>query len=124
MNKNSLFQILDRRVVREGRLEQLQKIAELIKSCLHLRGEDRPTMKEVAMELETLRKFTCPWANVYGCEENGNELTDLYSIPIDSNTSVDNFSGQYPSSYINSSIFSGHYSSYGSSLLYKNNIPW
>ncbi|KAI3474224.1 hypothetical protein Pfo_029012 [Paulownia fortunei] len=58
MKENRLFQILEPRVVREGSLEQLQAIAELVKRCLQLNGEDRPTMKEVAMELEGLRKFT------------------------------------------------------------------
>ncbi|KAK4359590.1 hypothetical protein RND71_021819 [Anisodus tanguticus] len=82
MRKNQLFQILDRRVVREGSLEQLQKVAELVKSCLKLHGEDRPTMKEVAMELESLRKFTKnnPWANGHGNEENEDESSDLYTI--------------------------------------------
>ncbi|KAH0632773.1 hypothetical protein KY284_035559 [Solanum tuberosum] len=69
MKNNSLFQILDDRVVREGGVEQLQEIGELIKSCLHLHGEDRPTMKEVAMELESLRKFTNPWTNAHGHED-------------------------------------------------------
>ncbi|KAI5663343.1 hypothetical protein M9H77_22666 [Catharanthus roseus] len=52
MKKNRWFQILELRVVREGTLEQLQAAAELVKRCLHFNGEDRPTMKEVAMELE------------------------------------------------------------------------
>ncbi|KAG5584708.1 hypothetical protein H5410_045142 [Solanum commersonii] len=69
MKNNKLFEILDHRVVREGGVEQLQEIGELIKSCLHLHGEDRPTMKEVAMELESLRKFTSPWTNAHGHED-------------------------------------------------------
>ncbi|XP_060202159.1 putative wall-associated receptor kinase-like 16 [Lycium barbarum] len=115
MRKNQLFQILDRRVVREGSLEQLQKVAELVKSCLKLLGEDRPTMKEVASELESLRKFTKnnPWANGHGNED---ESSDLYSIPIESNTGINNFSGQYCSdSNTNSSNFS--------SMIYNTNIP-
>ncbi|XP_047259510.1 wall-associated receptor kinase 2-like [Capsicum annuum] len=114
MKKNQLFQILDRRVVREGSLAQLQKVAELVKSCLSLHGEDRPTMKDVAMELENLRKFTKnnPWANEHGHEDNEDELSDLYTIPIDSNTAFNNCSGQYSSSSnTNSSNFSGQYSS-------------
>ncbi|CAN4116038.1 unnamed protein product [Withania somnifera] len=116
MRKNHLFQILDRRVVREGSLEQLQRVAELVKSCLSLHGEERPTMKEVAMELENLRKFTKnnPWANGHGNEENEDELTDLYTIPIDSNRDLNNFSAQY-SSNTDSSTFSGQYSSYSTS---------
>ncbi|KAM3360122.1 wall-associated receptor kinase 2 [Capsicum galapagoense] len=119
--KNQLFQILDRRVVREGSLEQLQKAGDLVKSCLRLHGEDRPTMKEVAMELESLRKFTKnnPWANG---NENGNagnedESSDLYKIPIDSNTGINNSAGQYTSnSNTNSSNFS-------SVTIYDTNIP-
>ncbi|KAK4342719.1 hypothetical protein RND71_038535 [Anisodus tanguticus] len=121
MRRNQLFQILDRRVVREGSLEQLQKVAELVKSCLSLHGEDRPTMKEVASELENLRKFTKnnPWANGHGNEENEDELSDLYTIPIDSNVGINNFSEQYSSnSNTNSSNFSGQYSSDSSSLTY------
>ncbi|MCD7471968.1 hypothetical protein HAX54_012788 [Datura stramonium] len=86
MDKNSLFQILDRRVSREGSLEQLQKMAELVKNCLRSRGEDRPTMKEVAIELEGLRKLTgISWSNQHGQEENDqDELSDLYTVQINS----------------------------------------
>ncbi|XP_016498782.2 wall-associated receptor kinase 2 [Nicotiana tabacum] len=83
MNKNSLFQILDRRILREGSLEQLQKMAELVKNCLRVHGEDRPTMKEVAIEIEGLRKLTgIAWSNQNEQEEN--ELSDLYTVPINS----------------------------------------
>ncbi|KAH0639365.1 hypothetical protein KY285_035951 [Solanum tuberosum] len=51
MRGNQLFQILDRYMVREGSLEQLENVVELVKYFLSLHGEDRPTMKEVAMEL-------------------------------------------------------------------------
>ncbi|KAL3326514.1 hypothetical protein AABB24_037269 [Solanum stoloniferum] len=56
MNNNSLFDIIDGRILREGSHEQLQKMAELAKNCLQPHGEDRPTMKEMAIELEGLRK--------------------------------------------------------------------
>ncbi|KAG5582281.1 hypothetical protein H5410_052908, partial [Solanum commersonii] len=82
LDYNSLFQILDRRVLREGNLEQLQQMAELVKNCLQLRGEDRPTMKEVAIQLEGLRKVTgVSWSNQHLHEEN--DLSDLYTVPID-----------------------------------------
>ncbi|XP_016451321.1 wall-associated receptor kinase 2-like [Nicotiana tabacum] len=123
MRKNQLFQILDRRVVREGSLEQLQKVAELVKNCLHLHGENRPTMKEVAMELESLRKFTKnnPWSNA----ENEDESSDLYTIQFDSNTSINNLSGQYNSNSNTNrtSNFSGQYSADSSSFIFNRNIP-
>jgi serine/threonine protein kinase len=52
---NRLFEILDRRVVYEGNAEQLMEVAMLVKRCLRLKGEERPTMKEVAIELEGLK---------------------------------------------------------------------
>lgn len=109
MKENKLFQVLEPRVVREGSLEQLQATAQLVKRCLNLNGEDRPTMKEVAMELEGLRKFNRhPWANQAADEEtvglmNPNEgAADLYSVPIASGgdlytapISTADLSGQY-----------------------------
>lgn len=63
VKENYLFQILDPRILREGTLEQVHEVAELVKRCLKLAGEERPTMKEVAMELERLRKLgKRPWA--------------------------------------------------------------
>lgn len=89
MKTNSLFQILDPRVVREGSLEQLQAIASLVKRCLNMNGYDRPTMKEVAMQLEGLRKFTKqPWVNSQQGSEDGlsrmseGEHSDLYDVSI------------------------------------------
>ncbi|KAM7532005.1 hypothetical protein LguiB_035415 [Lonicera macranthoides] len=102
MKENRLFQILEPRVVREGTLEQLQTTAELVKKCLNLNGEDRPTMKEVAMKLEGLRKFTKhPWKSQHaGHEETASlvsegEQSDLYTIPISPYTNDGDTSGQY-----------------------------
>ncbi|KAM7481502.1 hypothetical protein LguiB_006085 [Lonicera macranthoides] len=85
MKQNRLFQILEPRILKEGTLEQLQATAELVKKCLNLNGEDRPTMKEVAMELEGLRKFTKhPWVIQQRHEEFECLVSesDLYSIPL------------------------------------------
>ncbi|KAK4342718.1 hypothetical protein RND71_038534 [Anisodus tanguticus] len=73
---------------------------------------------EVAIELENLRKFTKnnPWANGHENAENEDESSDLYTIPIDSNTCINNFSGQY-------SVDSNTNSSNFSSLIYNTNIP-
>nr|GEY26971.1 wall-associated receptor kinase 2-like [Tanacetum cinerariifolium] len=111
MRTNTLFQILDPRVVREGSLEQLQAIASLVKRCLSMNGYDRPTMKEVAMEIERLRKYTKqPWVNQHGSEDgfarkNENESSDLYgdslnpyvdSIELSSYYSSDQIQSLYP----------------------------
>uniref|UniRef100_A0A5B6Z4J8 Putative wall-associated receptor kinase 2-like n=1 Tax=Davidia involucrata TaxID=16924 RepID=A0A5B6Z4J8_DAVIN len=65
MKEELLFQILEDRLVNEGKFEQLKEVAKLARRCLRVKGEDRPTMKEVAMELEGLRVMEKhPWVNV------------------------------------------------------------
>ncbi|XP_043712908.1 putative wall-associated receptor kinase-like 16 [Telopea speciosissima] len=62
LKDNNLFQILDYQILNEGDKEQLLAVSELARRCLKIKGEDRPTMKEVAMELDSLRML-CehPW---------------------------------------------------------------
>ncbi|KAG8377042.1 hypothetical protein BUALT_Bualt09G0126900 [Buddleja alternifolia] len=63
LKEDRLFQIVDPRVLREGSLEQIKNVGELVKRCLKLHSEERPSMKEVMMELEGLRKLSKhPWS--------------------------------------------------------------
>jgi serine/threonine protein kinase len=88
LKENRLYEIVEPRVLREGTLEQLQAVAELVKRCLKLEGNDRPTMREVAMELEGLRKFTThPWVQQETHVESRSlileiEESDLYDVPL------------------------------------------
>ncbi|THF94130.1 hypothetical protein TEA_011712 [Camellia sinensis var. sinensis] len=54
MNNDCLNQIIDEHMVIEGNTEELKEVANLAKRCLRVKGEERPYMKEVAMELEGL----------------------------------------------------------------------
>ena len=54
--EDRLYQILEPRVAREASREDIHAIANLAMRCLRLNGKKRPTMKEVSMELEALRK--------------------------------------------------------------------
>ena len=80
MKENRLFEILDPRVVNEGNAEQLMEVALLVKRCLRLKGEERPTMKEVAIELEGLKaimeKPPCVKGNM-GLGETEHSLSKL-----------------------------------------------
>ncbi|KAF8006406.1 hypothetical protein BT93_K0647 [Corymbia citriodora subsp. variegata] len=60
-----LFEIIDLRVLNEGNPEEIKEVAMLASRCLRVKGEDRPTMKEVAMELEGLMRVMDkhPWVN-------------------------------------------------------------
>nr|XP_019705426.2 wall-associated receptor kinase 3-like [Elaeis guineensis] len=51
------LQLLEPQIVEQAGIEQLFLAAQLARRCLNLKGEGRPTMKEVAMELEGLRRF-------------------------------------------------------------------
>lgn len=55
---NHLSEVLDDSIDTERNAEQLKEAAMLAKRCLYVKGEDRPTMKEVALELEHIRIAT------------------------------------------------------------------
>ncbi|KAM3704464.1 hypothetical protein ACJW31_03G005800 [Castanea mollissima] len=77
-----LFQILDDHIVNEGNIKLLKEVANIAKSCLSVRGEDRPSMKEVAMELEGLViKEKHPWGNA---NANIEEIENLLDAPTQS----------------------------------------
>ncbi|KAL8467306.1 hypothetical protein ACS0TY_036141 [Phlomoides rotata] len=56
MKEERLFHVVeDNLMMRERDKEAVMKVGILAKRCVNVRGEDRPFMKEVAMELEGLR---------------------------------------------------------------------
>ncbi|KAL6140388.1 hypothetical protein ACLB2K_058688 [Fragaria x ananassa] len=81
VEENNSFDIIDARVKVDGVTEDILVVANLAKRCLDMNGKRRPTMKEVAMELEVIHKsvissntqqnheeveyvrneVTCPW---------------------------------------------------------------
>ncbi|PPD91434.1 hypothetical protein GOBAR_DD11619 [Gossypium barbadense] len=55
VDQNHLLDTLDPQVFKDGQKEELVAVAYLAKRCLNLDCKDRPTKKEVAMELERIR---------------------------------------------------------------------
>ncbi|KAF5467875.1 hypothetical protein F2P56_012085 [Juglans regia] len=55
MKEDRLLQIIDDRILIEGNIEEIKEVANIAKKCLKVRGEDRPSMKQVTKELEGLR---------------------------------------------------------------------
>ncbi|KAF5816012.1 putative protein kinase RLK-Pelle-WAK family [Helianthus annuus] len=88
VTENHLYEIVEPRILREGTLEQIQAVGDLTKRCLSLQGIDRPTMKEVAVELDRLRKFTThPWVQQQTFQDTRSlvlevEHSDLYEVPL------------------------------------------
>ncbi|KAL7133980.1 hypothetical protein ABFS83_12G175600 [Erythranthe nasuta] len=97
VKEDRLFQVVDPRVLREGSIEQIQSVGQLVKRCLKMEGEERPTMREVAMELEALRKFSKnPWAQEPPEDQGApstSEQADLYAVPISQDFSTGQYSG-------------------------------
>ncbi|XP_056171477.1 wall-associated receptor kinase-like 1 [Syzygium oleosum] len=60
MDENRLFDIVDTQVLKQGKKEGIVTFANLARRCLKLHGKMRPTMKEVAIELERIRMLENP----------------------------------------------------------------
>nr|GMD94392.1 wall-associated receptor kinase-like 9 [Ipomoea batatas] len=55
MEEKSLWEILDLKVSEQGKKEDVMAVAWLAQRCLNYNGKKRPTMKEVAAELDAIR---------------------------------------------------------------------
>ncbi|XVF39212.1 hypothetical protein PTKIN_Ptkin01aG0017300 [Pterospermum kingtungense] len=90
MNEDRLQEILDPRVLKNGNADQqLKEVAALAWRCVKVKGEERPTMKEVARELAGLQAMTThPWrkTNLLG-EESEYLLGELCVTYGDGGTS-------------------------------------
>ena len=60
MEEGSFMSLFDAMVIKEGNRDELLLVANLAMRCLNPIGKYRPTMKEVATELETMRTSHIP----------------------------------------------------------------
>ncbi|KAJ8550761.1 hypothetical protein K7X08_000131 [Anisodus acutangulus] len=75
VEKGHLFDILDDNIVCDERnTGQLKSVAMLAQRCLNVKGDDRPTMKEVAAELEAGSRLKHSWAQT---DQNSEEIESL-----------------------------------------------
>uniref|UniRef100_M0YSP4 Uncharacterized protein n=1 Tax=Hordeum vulgare subsp. vulgare TaxID=112509 RepID=M0YSP4_HORVV len=56
-HQNQLLKIVDSQVAEEAGMRHVKTVAQLALRCLRLKGEERPRMIEVAVELEALRRL-------------------------------------------------------------------
>ncbi|KAK9059308.1 hypothetical protein SSX86_021927 [Deinandra increscens subsp. villosa] len=89
IKENRLYDIVEPQMLREATPKQIQAVGDLVKRCLSLQGNDRPTMKEVVVELDTLRKFTTdPWIQQQTFQDTSisvlevEQSDDLYEVPL------------------------------------------
>ncbi|URD72743.1 EGF [Musa troglodytarum] len=57
MKDSRLEEILDDQIMRKENMDVIQEIAEITKECLNIKGDERPTMREVAEKLHMLGGF-------------------------------------------------------------------
>ena len=82
LKENRFSEVLKKHIANEGNAEQLKEVAYLAKKCLRLKGEDRPIMKEVATELDGLKRMEKhSWVNV---DPNSEEIEHLLNETSDS----------------------------------------
>ncbi|KAL8096277.1 hypothetical protein AgCh_037294 [Apium graveolens] len=55
MEENRLLDIIDSRIINEGKKEEMIAFADIAYRCLNLNGRKRPTMRQVVAELESIR---------------------------------------------------------------------
>ncbi|KAK9673434.1 hypothetical protein RND81_12G167600 [Saponaria officinalis] len=60
MEESRLFSMLDARIIDEGKENEFIAVAELAKKCLNMNGKLRPTMKEMAVQLDGIRSSHMP----------------------------------------------------------------
>ncbi|KAL9247059.1 hypothetical protein vseg_020530 [Gypsophila vaccaria] len=60
MEDSHLLSILDARIIDEGKEDEFMAVAEVARKCLNMNGKQRPTMKEIAMQLDGIRSSHMP----------------------------------------------------------------
>lgn len=85
LEQGRLFEILDDNILSDVNSVQLTEVAMLAKGCLHVKGDYRPSMKEVAMELEGLIRTGVQvqsWAQTKHNEEETKSLLGEVFNPL------------------------------------------
>ncbi|XP_057442740.1 wall-associated receptor kinase 2-like [Lotus japonicus] len=64
LKEDCMFDVVQAGMMNEENKQEIKEVSILAAKCLRLKGEERPSMKEVAMELEGLRLMEKPpWTN-------------------------------------------------------------
>ncbi|KAI3864359.1 hypothetical protein MKX03_024200 [Papaver bracteatum] len=84
-----VLELIDAQVAKDGNLEQILAVAELARKCLNQKGKDRPSMQQIAADLQCLRRVEPSGWNHQPKHNIGKrnlpfEPIDLYSAPLSS----------------------------------------
>ncbi|KAF8024977.1 hypothetical protein BT93_F1971 [Corymbia citriodora subsp. variegata] len=98
LKNDKLFQIVEEVIANEGINERVREVANLAKRCLTIKAEERPTMKEVAIELERLRAM----ANHSGVSSTDVNQEEMVHLPREKTDAYMDTSGIMHTGYTNS----------------------
>ncbi|KAK9673413.1 hypothetical protein RND81_12G166100 [Saponaria officinalis] len=73
MEESRLFDMLVARIIDEGKEDEFLAVAELARKCLIMNGKQRPTMKEIAVELDGIKSLHMPMSKEPK-PTNGNQI--------------------------------------------------
>lgn len=80
METSRLFDIIDARVLDEGKEEEFIAVANLARKCLNMSGKLRPSMKEIAVVLDGIRSNKLPNSKESHCEEAQFVVTETSDV--------------------------------------------
>ncbi|RYR47866.1 hypothetical protein Ahy_A07g033839 isoform D [Arachis hypogaea] len=89
MEEGRLLEIVEKHIVEEAKEEALAEFGNIALRCLKLKGEERPSMKQVAMELERLRVEECGNNKVIIASSSAFHVEDGSGVISDISTGVD-----------------------------------
>ncbi|KAK9673397.1 hypothetical protein RND81_12G165100 [Saponaria officinalis] len=77
MENSRLLDMLDARIIDEGKENEFMAVAELARKCLNMNGKLRPTMKEIAVQLDGIRSAEMPILTDLRREETNHAITEV-----------------------------------------------
>ncbi|KAL2584436.1 hypothetical protein AAZV13_14G128600 [Glycine max] len=85
LKEDCLFDVLQDGILNEENEKEIKKVAFLAAKCLRVKGEERPSMKEVAMELE-MHQWINTDANLKESDYLVHKVSSIVSEPGDSSS--------------------------------------
>ncbi|CAO2819576.1 unnamed protein product [Amaranthus hypochondriacus] len=86
VENSRLLDIVDNQILDEGSTEEFQTIANLAKRCLNLEGKNRPTVKEVLLEIEAVLSLHLFQQHVPNSKHAPNSLPNANTFYLENNS--------------------------------------
>ncbi|KAK9673425.1 hypothetical protein RND81_12G167000 [Saponaria officinalis] len=77
MEESRLSDMLDARIIEEGKEDEFMAVAELARKCLNMNGKQRPIMKEIAVQLDSIRSSQMRFVTDLKPAETNHAITEV-----------------------------------------------